>query len=176
MLNVDIFFDLMPVAGEVSLGRTLHADAVRAASRTPTFIALLAEWVGTLAPAIGLLGRLRTDAGRIDLKRGGLMPLVNIARTLALRAGSTAHSTPERLRDAAAAGRLSEGDAVSLIEIHSELLTLVLRQQFLDLQDGVRPSSRVQTRQLGKQELRRLRAHLQRLDEVLRILRRAVAG
>jgi signal-transduction protein with cAMP-binding, CBS, and nucleotidyltransferase domain len=104
------------------------------------------------------------------------MPLVNIARTLALRAGSTARSTPERLRDAAAAVRLSEGDAVSLIEIHSELLTLVLRQQLLDLQDGVRPSSRVQTRQLGKQELRRLRAHLQRLDEVLRILRGAVAG
>jgi signal-transduction protein with cAMP-binding, CBS, and nucleotidyltransferase domain/DNA polymerase III epsilon subunit-like protein len=176
LLNVDIFFDLMPVAGEVSLGSTLHADAVRAASRTPTFIALLAEWVGTLGPGLGLFGRLRTDAGRIDLKRGGLMPLVNIARTLALRAGSTARSTPERLRDAAAAGRLPEGDAASLIGIHSELLTLVLRQQLLDLQDGVRPSSCVQTRQLARQEIRRLRAHLQRLDEVLRTLRGAVAG
>lgn len=176
LLNVDIFFDMVPVAGEMSLGRTLHADAVRAASRTPTFTALLAEWVATLAPAIGLFGRFRMQDGRIDLKRGGLMPLVNVARTLALRVGSTARSTPERLRDAAAAGRLSESDMSSLIEIHTELLTLVLRQQLLDLRMGVRPSSRVQIGQLGKQGRRRLRGHLRRLDDILRTLRGAVAG
>ncbi len=174
LMNIDIFFDLVPVAGEYQLARSLHADAVEAASRTPTFIALLAEWVGASSPGIGPFGRLRTDAGRIDLKWRGLIPIVNIARTLALRAGSTARSTPDRLRDAVAAGRLAETDAFSLIEIHSDLLTMILRQQIVDLDAGVRPSGKVQTSQLGKEETRRLRRHLKRLDGILRVLRSAV--
>ncbi|HUF20168.1 MAG TPA: DUF294 nucleotidyltransferase-like domain-containing protein [Burkholderiales bacterium] len=176
LLNVDIFFDLMPVAGETRLARTLHAEAVIASSRTPAFIALLAEWVGTLTPAIGVFGRFVTEAGRIDLKRGGLLPLVNVARTLALRSGSVARATPDRLRDAAAAGRLSEGDAATLIEMHSELLTLVLRQQLVDLAEGVRPSSRVPVRTLGKEQARRLRSQMRTLDQVLRTLRGSVAS
>jgi len=174
LMNIDIFFDLLPVAGEHQLARSLHADAVQAASRAPTFIALLAEWVGASSPGIGPFGRLRTDAGRIDLKWCGLIPLVNIARTLALRVGSTARSTPERLRDAVAAGHLAEADASSLIEIHADLLTMVLRQQIVDLGVGVRPSGKVQTKQIGKQETRRLRRHLKRLDEIRGVLRSSV--
>lgn len=176
LMNIDIFFDLVPVAGEHQLARSLHEDAVQAASRTPTFIALLAEWVGAFSPCIGPFGRLRTDAGRIDLKWCGLIPLVNVARTLALRVGSTARSTPERLRDAVAAGRLTEADASSLIEIHAHLLTTVLRQQVVDLEEGVRPSGRVQTNQIGRDETRRLRRDLKRLDEIRSVLRSSVAG
>jgi CBS domain-containing protein len=174
LMNIDIFFDLVPVAGAHQLARSLHKDAVDAASRTPTFIALLAEWVGASSPGIGPFGRLRTNAGRIDLKWCGLIPLVNIARTLALRAGSAARSTPDRLRDAVAAGRLAQADATSLIEIHADLLTMVLCQQVVDLDDGVRPSGKVQTSRLDKEETRRLRRHLKRLDEILRMLRSSV--
>ncbi|MDH5246653.1 MAG: DUF294 nucleotidyltransferase-like domain-containing protein, partial [Betaproteobacteria bacterium] len=58
VLNVDIFFDLAPVAGSADLARTLHADAVHAASRTPPFLALLAESVTALPPVLGMFGRL----------------------------------------------------------------------------------------------------------------------
>jgi signal-transduction protein with cAMP-binding, CBS, and nucleotidyltransferase domain len=176
LLHVDIFFDLVPVAGAAGLARTLHADAVAAASRTPPFTNLLSEWVASLSPPLGMFGSLRTVEGRIDLKRGGLLPLVGIARTLALRVGSSARSTPDRLRDAAAAGRLAEGDSSKLIEIHADLLTFVLSQQLQDLEEGVRPSSRVALRRLGKADARRLRDHLRRLDEILRGLRGSVAG
>src|SRR6185436_15918679 len=107
-----------------------------AASRTPTFIALLAASVAGLAPPLGLFGRLRTEAGRIDLKLGGLLPIVSIARTLALRIGSTSLSTPDRLRDAAAVARLSEGDLSVLIDVHADLTTLIVRQQIEDLARG----------------------------------------
>ena len=176
LMHVDIFFDLVAVAGEASLARDLHAQAVAAASHTPPFTNLLAEWVSSLTPLFAMFGRIRTVEGRVDLKRSGLMPLVGIARTLALRAGSSARSTPDRLRDAAAAGRIAESDASTLIAMHAELLDFVLAQQLQDLHDGVRPSSRVLLRRLGKEGARRLRRQLHRLDEILRGLRGAVAG
>jgi signal-transduction protein with cAMP-binding, CBS, and nucleotidyltransferase domain len=176
LMHVDIFFDLAPVTGEATLARALHTAAVRAASHTPPFTNLLAEWVSTLRPPLGLFGMLKTVEGRIDLKRGGLLPLVGIARALALRAGSSARSTPDRLRDAAAAGRLVESDAATLIEMHADFLDIVLRQQLWDLEDGVRPSSRVVLKRLGKEGARRLRAHLGRLDEILGGLGGAISG
>jgi signal-transduction protein with cAMP-binding, CBS, and nucleotidyltransferase domain len=176
LMNVDMFFDLAPVAGDLTLARTLRAEAVATAARTPPFLALMAQWVSGLGPAIRMFGRFKTEEGRIDLKRGGLMPLVNIARTLALRVGSTANSTPDRLRDAAAGGRIAESEASDLIDTHADLLTLILQQQLVDLDDGVRPSSKVAMKRLSRRESKRLHGELERLDQVLRFVRAAVAG
>ena len=176
LMNIDIFFDLMPVAGDAQLGHRLHADAVAAASRTPPFLALLAEWVGGLRPPLGMFGALRTKEGRVDLKRGGLMPIVSIARTLALRVGSTARATPDRLREVAASGRLSETDATTLAGIHADLMSRVLRQQLIDLQEGVRPSSRVAVNGQPRNAVRSLARQLRTLDEIMNGLRGAVAG
>jgi signal-transduction protein with cAMP-binding, CBS, and nucleotidyltransferase domain len=175
LLNVDIFFDLMPVAGEAELARELHADAVATASRSRTFLALLAESVGGMSPSLGLFGTLRTDAGRIDLKRGALLPLVGLARTLALRAGSLQLTTPGRLQAAAAAGFIVDSDARTLIGAHADLLELVLRQQLADFGDGVRPSARVAVKPLGGERRRRLARELRRLEEMLRSLQLAIA-
>ena len=104
LLHVDIFYDLVPVAGAIGLGRDLHTAAVAAAGRTPAFIALLAESVAAMSPAIGLFGRLRTSEGRVDLKLGGLLPLVGTARTLALRTGPAPAPPPSASRTPARRG------------------------------------------------------------------------
>jgi signal-transduction protein with cAMP-binding, CBS, and nucleotidyltransferase domain len=165
------------VTGDAALARTLHADAVAAAGATPAFIGLLAQSVLNVAPRFGLFGRLRLeDDGRMDLKRDGLLPLVSLARTLALRAGSTATTTPQRLHDAAAAGRLPERDADALAALHADLLGHVLGQQLADSQAGRAPSSRVEPGRLGRPARAQLLEGLHRLDVVLRELRGAVAG
>ena len=176
LLNVDIFFDLIPVAGDAELARELHSGAVESAKRSRTFIALLAESVGAMSPSIGPFGGLRTEAGRIDLKRGALLPLVGLARTLALRIGSFERSTPARLLAAASCGRIAEADAAVLTEAHADLLDLVLRQQLADLSRGVRPSAKVETQPLGRARSRRLAQELRRLEQTLGHLRATVAG
>ena len=175
LLHVDIFYDLVPVAGAAGLGRDLHAAAVDAAGRTPAFIALLAESVAAMSPSLGLFGRLRASEGRVDLKLGGLLPLVGIARTLALRVGSRARSTPERIRDASAAGRVSPRDAETLIRTHRSLLTMILEQQLEDLAAGVSPSGRIEVRRLSRSDQRALVRDLRMLDDTLRVLRSAIA-
>ena len=175
LLHVDIFYDLVPVAGATELGRELHAAAVDTAVRTPAFIALLAESVAAQSLPIGLFGRLRTSDGRVDLKIGGLLPLVGIARTLALRIGSRARSTPERIQDASAAGRVSSSDAETLVRIHRSLLTLTLDQQLEDLATGVPPSGRIEVRRLSRSGQRALVRDLRMLDDTLEVLRSSIA-
>ena len=176
LLHVDIFYDLAPVAGAAGLGRELHAVAVDAARRSPAFLALLAESVAAMSPPVGLFGRLRAIDGRIDLKMGGLLPLVGAARTLALRIGSQARSTPERIQDASAAGRVSSSDAQTLVRIHRTLLTLILEQQLEDLAAGVPPGSRIEVRRLSRADQSSLAGDLRVLDDTLKVLRSSIAG
>ena len=50
----------------------------------------------------------------LDLKNGGVIPIVNLARWAGMTAGVTSASTIERLRAADAAGTLSEEDLHTL--------------------------------------------------------------
>jgi DNA polymerase-3 subunit epsilon/CBS domain-containing protein len=167
LLNVDIFFDMLPVAGNRSLAQQLHREAVALASRSHAFINLLAQSVQAVAPQFGMLGRLAIVDGRIDLKRNGLLPLVSFARTLALRIGSDARTTAQRLKNAIATGRLSEADAQRLIELQKTLLTLILRQQLEDSEQGVPVGSKVDTSLLDKREHNHLRHELHHLNTMV---------
>lgn len=167
LLRVDIFFDLMSVAGNTELARKVHTEAVAAASRSPAFLGLLAQSTRSVAPRFSLLGRLPVEEGRTNLKRDGLLPLVSLARTLALKVGSRSRATPERLRDAVAAGRLGERDAERLIELHALLLTLTLRQQLDDLHEGIPVGNGVLVKQLDRDLQASLKKGLQRLDTVV---------
>ena len=167
LLNVDIFFDMLPVAGNKSLAQRLHHEAVSLASRSNPFINLLAQSVQSVAPQFGMLGRLAVDDGRIDLKRQGLLPLVSFARTLALRIGVEARTTSQRLLDAVAAGRLSEGDAHRMAELQKTLLTYILRQQLQDSEQGIPAGSKVDIKLLSKKEHNQLKHELHHLGTMV---------
>jgi CBS domain-containing protein len=176
ILNVDIFFDLLSVAGNTNLARQLHVDAVTAASKSPPFLGLLAQSVRSVAPRFSLFGRLPTDEGRVDLKRDGLLPLVSLARTLALRIRSRSRATPERLRDAVHAGRIGDRDAERLIELHALILTVILQQQIDDIENGIPISNSVAVSQLDRDTQARLKRGLQRLDTVVGEIQSLMAG
>jgi DNA polymerase-3 subunit epsilon/CBS domain-containing protein len=176
LLNVDIFFDLVPVAGELELGFKLHEEAVQEAARHRPFLALLAASVEAYTPRFDLFGRPVAEDGRIDLKRNGLLPLVGFARALALRIGSSARSTPGRIGDVRDAGRIGEHDASTLIETQDFLMDRILRQQIADVNDGVTPSSRVAVKSLSRDERRDLKRRLHSLDGVVREIRSLIAG
>ena len=167
LLNIDIFFDFMPVAGDYKLVQHLHEEAVSLASKSHAFVNLLAQSVQSVAPQFGVFGRIALVDGRIDLKRNGLLPLVSFARTLALRIGSTARATPGRLRDAIAVGRLSESDGERLIELQKLLLLLMLKQQISDSDEGIPVSSKVDVKLLNNREHNQLKHELRHLDTMV---------
>jgi len=152
LLNIDIFLDLIPVAGQLELAKRLHRDAINVAADTPAFINLMAQSVQRLTPRFSMLGKLASEAGRINLKRDGLLPLVSFARTLAVSIGSTSRATPERLQDLIAAKRIAKKDAQRLITLHQQLLSYTLDQQLQDISTGITASNKVISKSIEAKE------------------------
>jgi CBS domain-containing protein len=92
-------------------------ETVRAHRHDGVFLARLASGAGTSRVPIGLFHRVRSTAdGAVDVKAGGINPIVALARVLAVEAGTTARSTTERLSVAAAQGTLGQDAAEELTE------------------------------------------------------------
>ena len=90
-------------------------------ARVPTWCASCFAWRSRSKPPTGFLRDIVVEhsgehAGHFDIKRGGLLPIVNIARYAALAAGATTTSTAERLRAARRPGMLDPRDAATLEE------------------------------------------------------------
>jgi len=146
--SVDAFFDFRAVAGDVRLADQLR-EAAMAAARAPMLPRMLARELSGFTAPIGRFGRLRTEAGRIDLKFAGLHPIVGAARVIALGHGIAATGTAERLALAQRAGAIAESELAPVDEAHERFVRLVLEQQIADLDAGVRPGSTVDVARLS---------------------------
>lgn len=173
LLAVDIFFDQRPVHGDASLGQDLFLEAYALASEAPDFAKLLAEVGGDHKPPLTFLGGIKTEEGRVDLKRGALLPIVSAARLLSIRHRIPVRSTAERLARLTDRGIGSATDLARLDEGHALVLGLVLAQQLDDVEHGVPVSSRVALKRLTRAEHAALKAalgHLESLPDAIRDL------
>jgi CBS domain-containing protein len=151
LLNVDIFFDGVPVHGSAALADGIRRHGCRRAAETPDFLVQLAVKLADHRAPFTLLGGLKTDEqGRIDLKKFGLMPIFTAARLLALRHGIEERATPARLRGASALGFGSAHQVEALIAAHGVLLGAMLEQQLIDTEAGMPLSPRVDAARLSK--------------------------
>jgi len=167
LLNVDIFFDLRHVAGTPELTESLFGDALSLAQRAPTFIRALNGSVAQLQTPVGLFGRLRATNGAIDIKAGGLLPVVAFARAVALHHGIAERATTARLKAAVERGVLPEDDGARLIEMHREFVALAMDQQLSDIGAGHPPSYRLELKRLDRATQRALAGQLSDLDDIL---------
>lgn len=132
LLDAAIFFDFRSVAGNLSL-QSMDA-IVSAAKSQKLFLSHMARGALDFYPPLGFFNRLRSDNGKVDLKKSSIAPIVGLARVAALAAGSCERSTLERLDVAKASGLvLSAGDATALAEILPSLFQLRLRAQLAAL-------------------------------------------
>jgi CBS domain-containing protein len=117
---------------------------IRAARRHPGLLRLLARFALSHRPPTGFLRDLVVEhtgerKGRLDLKHGGLIPIVDLARWAGLAAGASESATPARLRAARAAGVLSDDDGRMLQEALTLVSALRLEHQVQQLRAGERP-------------------------------------
>ena len=134
LLEAAIFFDFRPVAGGLDL-EPLHRVVDGAAGEDP-FLAHFAASAVSFRPPLGAFRRIVTRDGAVNLKRGGVGPVVALARVYALASGSRARPTLERLQAAAEAGKLSREGAANLAEAFRFVLSLRLSAQLEELADG----------------------------------------
>jgi CBS domain-containing protein len=77
--------------------------------------------------------------GRLDIKQGGLLPIVDLARYAGIAAGVTTCATRDRLAAAAAGGVISEQDAQTLADAFELVSNLRLEHQVNQLRNGATP-------------------------------------
>ena len=160
LLNVDIFFDGVPVHGDLALADDLFAYAYAQGQGQPRFTALLSALAREWRAPLTILGGFRKDEqGRVDLKKGGLLPIRTGARALAIRHGVKARTTAARLREVAAAAPavITPENVESIISAHRLLMRAVLEQQLVDSERGLPPSNAVEIKRLPPARQRELR-------------------
>ena len=171
ILNADIFFDALPVHGDVQLAEALRRDAITAASQSVGFLKLMTLNAATADPPLGWFGRFRLEEdGRMDLKRGGIMPIFASARVQALRHRILARPTALRL-EALRQVPDSPGKVIDqLLEAHKIQLGAILHQQLADIERGIPPSSRVDPKDVPQTEKERLKWALEQVKSVRDLL------
>lgn len=158
LLSVDIFFDLRGVYGDVALADTLWREAFDLAAGRTDFAKRLADSAGTVAPALGLFGRWKTEDGRIDLKKTALFGIVTAARVLAIAHHLAEHTTPGRLTGVRALKLGDDRDLGALLDAHAILLDLLVDQQVVDIAEGRPATNTVALKRLSAGERDRLRS------------------
>jgi CBS domain-containing protein len=169
LVEAEVFLDFRCVAGDLSVA-PLEA-ALHRGSGAPRFLVGMARAAVVFSPPLGFGGRIRTERGEVDLKRGGLAAVVLLARLYALAAGSPARSTVDRLAAAAAAGTLSRHGADALAEAYRVLADLRMAAQLGQLAAGGEPTNRARLADLTRDN----RAELRRALYAVRDLQRATA-
>ncbi len=142
VILVSVLLDSRPVWG-VHRGTPI-ADTFGTATRDEAVLKLLGRLALAHRPPTGFLRGLVVEhsgehRGQLDLKHGGLVPIVDLARWAGLGAGVTSASTRERLRAAASAGTLTESEARNLEEALDLIGELRIEHQVEQLRQGVTP-------------------------------------
>jgi CBS domain-containing protein len=160
LMAISILLDSRTVYGP---DRAFAALApLRAARERPQVVRLLQRLALADKPPTGFLRDIVVEhsgehRGSFDIKRGGLVPIVDIARYAGLAAGATVTPTVERLRAAAEAGTLKETEATTLEEANELFAALRLEHQVRQLEAGVPPDNHLDPKTLNPLMRRYLR-------------------
>jgi CBS domain-containing protein len=160
------FFDLRCIYGQAALLNPLYE---KIATLCPKNDSLLMHWIANSAASPAALGIFRRfivphsgeHTGQIDLKRLGIIPVVDLARIHSLAAGQHACGTLDRLAIAAGKRWLSLQGAQELTAAYRFVLALRMRQQRLSLMQGMTADNFVDPTQLTAGEQERLRSSFQ---------------
>jgi CBS domain-containing protein len=128
--------------------------AARPYPEHPELLRMLARFALSFRPPTGFLRDFVVEhsgerRGQLDLKHGGLIPIVDLARWAGMAAGVASAPTPERLRAAAAAGTMEGAEASTLAEAFGFIGSLRLDHQVEQLRHGEPPDDFIDPKTLN---------------------------
>lgn len=162
LLKLAILYDGAAVGGDQTLLSELKSHIFMLVSHEEAFLGHFAKAVLNFPTPLNWLGRLVGDRdgahkGAIDLKKGGIFPIVHGVRSLALEHGLTETNTIARIEALSGRGPFSEEFTADLIESFDFLSMLRMREQLGCIDRGEPYDNYVQFERLTKFERRTLR-------------------
>jgi CBS domain-containing protein len=157
LILVSVMADSRPVwstAGSVTGGRGKALWEARPYPDHPDLLRMLARFALSFRPPTGFLRDFVVEhsgerRGQLDIKHGGMIPIVDLARWAGMAAGIASASTPERLRAAEAAGTMESPEARTLMEAFGFIFSLRLDHQVEQLRRGQPPDDFIDPKTLN---------------------------
>ncbi|MEZ0361008.1 MAG: putative nucleotidyltransferase substrate binding domain-containing protein [Hydrogenobacter sp.] len=156
-LNVSIFFDFRGVFGSHSLVERLWEHVFKKVSENMVFLSFLAGQAVRFKVPLGffrgfVVERSGLHKGEFDIKAGGILPIVQGVRVLALEHRIRSTNTFDRIRELSSAGVFSERFAKDLEDAYRFLMGLRLKFQAEDLHRSKEPTNYINPQALSRAE------------------------
>jgi CBS domain-containing protein len=161
LIRATVVFDFRQIAGALDVTTPLVA-LIRSARGYPDFVRRIARTATDFRPPLGFRGAFATKAGSgppgtIDVKRGAMLPIVNLARFHALSNEVTISATLDRLVAVEELGRVPREEATELREAFEAVWRLRLVRHAGQVIAGGAPDNYVDPEALGPLEREELR-------------------
>ena len=134
-MNIAIFYDAEAAAGDADLLRAAKQDLIDLMRGERVHLARFARAIDAFPTPIGFFNNLVTskaEGDALDLKKGGIFPIVHGVRALALEKGLHETSTTARIARLAEIGAFDPQFARELTEALHYLMTLRLDAQIAE--------------------------------------------
>lgn len=155
-------FDFRLIHGDPALSQPLRDLIAREAASQESFLSHLVANAGAAPPPLGLfrhfvVARSGEHEGQLDLKRDGILPIVDLARIHALATGCTETGTSSRLQAVAGSARLNREGADTLQAALDFMLALRVSLQRRQMTGGQAVDNFIAPASLSAWERRHLR-------------------
>jgi CBS domain-containing protein len=164
----------------VDLGSDLMRSMLDAA-RSRAFLSALLGFTVAVKPARGILRDFAVDhasahRGRLDIKHGGLWPIVLLGRWLALAAGVPTGSTVDRIIRGTQAGLLTSDEGDDLVAAFELIFQLRFDRELAAIRSGGAADSHIAPASLEPLQRRFLRDSLHAVSRIQTSIRKAWAS
>lgn len=175
LLHAQTFFDFRSIYGAHELGKQVHEASTNLARGAGRLHAHLATLAARREPPLGFFRGFVVDrsgeyANTLDVKKGGIHAIVQMARLFALADGIQAVGTRARLH-AAAGGAVSAKGAQDLVDAFDFLNAIAQRNQATQIHNSERPSYHIDPQRLSKMD----REHLRDAFQIIKSMQNALA-
>jgi CBS domain-containing protein len=162
ILRISLLTDMRHIAGNVELSGRLKAYLFKKVSRSPFLLKYMAREALRFTPPIGFFNNFLVERGgerkgELDIKKGGVFPVTQSVRTLAVEHSILETSTEERINRLGEMGVFSAGLSAGIREAYAFFQTLRVRSQAERIQEGQRPDNYISPERLSSIERERLK-------------------
>ena len=169
--NSSIFFDFLPLMGDVELAHDLREMVVRGIETHQGFLYHMMTLDLRYKVPLGLLGRFSVEkeghnAGMLSVKYGGCVYIVDCVRMFALERGIQEISTMDRLKALVAQNVFAIETAEHIRAAFEALVFLRLRHEISMIESGHPPSHFLDPYELGKTEQDLLKESFQAVSKL----------
>ena len=162
VMRVSIFFDLRAIYGDKQLCAHLQKHMLHQAQSNTIFLAALAENVMEQTPPLGIFRRFLVERNgdhrdTFDIKKRGVMPIVDLVRIQALANQIEAVATQDRLQNLIDHKILTISDGRNLQDAYNTIQQLRVQNQANEIAAGKHASNHVNPHHLTELQRKHLK-------------------